>query len=99
MARHYYDLYRLIESGIAARAARDMDLFQQVLTHRRVFFSQNWVDYSALAPKTLRLSPLPTQESGWRSDYIAMQSEMFSETPPAFDAVLALIRQFEGRLS
>ncbi|HWW72166.1 MAG TPA: nucleotidyl transferase AbiEii/AbiGii toxin family protein [Duganella sp.] len=96
MARHYYDLYRLIQSGIAAKAVEDIALFKQVLAHRSVFFSQSWVDYQAMAPETLRLSPLPNQEQSWRQDYIAMQEEMFSQAPPDFDTVLDLILQFEA---
>lgn len=51
-----YDLYRLIESGVAERASQNMALFDQVLAHRQVFFSQNWVDYKTLRQGALRLS-------------------------------------------
>ena len=95
MARHYYDLYRLIQSGIAAKAVQDIHLFEQVLKHRSVFFAQSWIDYKAMTPETLRLLPLPNQEQSWRQDYLAMQAEMFTEAPPNFNAVLDLIRQFE----
>lgn len=98
MARHYYDLFRMIEQGVGERAAGDKDLFDQVAAHREVFFPQTWVDYAALKAGTLRLLPLPDQEPGWRSDYAAMQGEMFSTTPPDFDAVLATIRTFSSHL-
>lgn len=98
MARHYYDLYRLIQSGIAAKGVEDVDLFKQVLAHRSVFFAQNWIDYQAMAPDTLRLLPLQNQEQSWRQDYTAMQAEMFTQVPPDFDAVLDVIRQFEGAI-
>jgi hypothetical protein len=92
MARHYYDLYQLIRHGVAARAIADKDLFAQVLNHRRVFFPQNWVDYDTLQPGSLRLLPLPEQQAGWREDYAAMQGEMFSVEPPAFDTLLDTIK-------
>ena len=95
MARHYYDLYRLIQSGIAAKALEDRDLFNNVLAHRSVFFAQSWIDYRAMAPETLRLLPLSDQEQSWRQDYLAMQVEMFTEAPPDFDAVLDFVGQFE----
>jgi hypothetical protein len=95
MARHYYDLYRLIEQGIADKAAADLSLFEKVAEHRQIFFAQSWVDYTTLRPGTLRLLPLPEQEAGWRQDYVAMQNEMFSNAPPAFDTLLAAIRLFE----
>ncbi len=34
MARHYYDLYRLILAGIGDQSARDMDLFHRVAWRR-----------------------------------------------------------------
>jgi hypothetical protein len=95
MARHYYDLYRLIEQGVAARAAADPTLFAQVAAHRQIFFAQSWVDYLSLQPGSLRLTPLPAQEAGWRQDYVAMQGEMFSTTPPSFDELLNAIKKFE----
>jgi len=95
MARHYYDLYRLIEQGIGAKAASDRTLFEKVAAHRQVFFSQTWVDYTTLKPGTLRLLPLPEQEASWNQDYRAMQEEMFSSTPPTFEIVLATIQKFQ----
>ncbi len=99
MARHYYDLYRLIESGVASNAVQDSDLFEQVLAHRRIFFPQSWVDYDSMGRKTLRLSPLPEQEEGWRHDYIAMRNEMFGQISPTFKTVLAVVKIFEGSLA
>ncbi|MFA6312590.1 MAG: nucleotidyl transferase AbiEii/AbiGii toxin family protein [Sterolibacterium sp.] len=40
MARHYYDLYRLIEAGVATNASVDRRLFDEVAGHRQVFFHQ-----------------------------------------------------------
>jgi len=93
MARHYYDLYRLIESGIARKASADLKLFEEVAAHRQVFFYQSWVDYSTLRPGTLRL--MPVHEALWRRDYVAMQSEMFRKAPPEFATILAAVKAFE----
>ena len=48
LARHYYDVWRLIETGVATRAAANLDLFEQVAAHRRVYFRRGWVDYDSL---------------------------------------------------
>ena len=98
MARHYYDLYRLIEHGVGERALKDQNLFEQVAAHRQVFFAHSWVDYSTLRPGSLRILPLPEQEAAWRQDYVDMQSEMFSAVPPSFDVVLASVGKFESDL-
>jgi hypothetical protein len=95
LSRHYYDLWCLIQKGVAAQAANDPALFDRVARHRQVFFKVGWVDYDTLRPGTLRLVPPPEQEGGWRRDYEAMREEMFFDEPPPFDEVLEVIKRFE----
>lgn len=97
MARHYYDLYQMIQQGIAARAVANIDLFQQVAAHREVFFAQSWVDYATLQPGALKL--LPTNVAEWRQDYIAMQREMFRTPPPDFEEIMAVVEGFEREIN
>ena len=96
LSRHYYDLHRLIEHGVAAAALADEGLLERVVAHRREFFAQGWVDYDSMRRGRLRLAPLPDQEPDWRSDYEAMRGDMFFGEPPSFDAVLATVRGFEN---
>lgn len=95
MARHYYDLYRLIDAGIGREAAADRALFEQTRQHRLVFFRQTWVDYETLAQGTLRLLPPSAHDAAWREDYSDMQREMFSTPPPPFDEILRVVGDFE----
>jgi hypothetical protein len=57
LSRHYYDVSRLIERGIADQALADPDLFESVVRHRSIYFRQTWVDYEALTTATLTLLP------------------------------------------
>lgn len=95
MARHYYDLYRLIEAGIASEAMADDALFAHVANHRVVFFRQNWVDYATLVRGQLRLVPTDGQLPEWRSDYRNMQREMFFGEAPGFEIVMEKVRRFQ----
>ena len=95
LSRHYYDLWCLIEKGIAAKAVADLELFDRVARHRKSFFKVGWVNYDSLRKGTLNLLPTPEQMSDWRRDYEAMREGMFFEEPPPFDEVLTVIRQFE----
>jgi len=99
LARHYYDLWCLIQKGVAAQAMADNELFKHCAEHRQVFFKQNWVDYATLRKGSLRLVPLPDQLSEWQRDYEAMREEMFFDTPPNFAAVIEVIRQFEDEFN
>lgn len=95
MARHYYDLWCLIQKGIAAKAAKDKTLFDRVAAHRQVFFRLNWVDYSTVHRGDLRLMPVPGDMQAWRQDYEWMQTAMFLDEPPPFEQILDGVKQFE----
>ena len=99
MARHYYDLYRLIQAGVADEAAMDTELFSRVVSHRQVFFRQNWVDYTTMVPGQLRLIPDEQQMPYWRSDYERMQPEMFFGQAPEFGVIMETVRSFQDRFN
>jgi hypothetical protein len=98
MARHYYDVYRLIERGIASQAIAESGLFEQVAADRKIFFSIGWVDYDSLQPKTLQMLPNEKQAQGWISDYQEMQAEMFNDSPPDFARVIEAVSTFQEGL-
>ena len=95
MARHYYDLYRLIQAGIGYEAAANNELFFRIAEHRKVFFRYTWMDYSTLVPGKLRLIPTDAQLPDWRLDYANMQHEMFYGKVPSFDEIMDVVRRFQ----
>jgi hypothetical protein len=99
LARHYYDVWRLIESGVADEALADEGLFTQVVEHRQVFFAYRWMDYATMRPGSLRLVPLDHQLDAWRQDYAAMRAEMFFGEAPEFDVILKTIADFARRFN
>lgn len=99
LARHYYDLYRLIEVGVADEALADPGLLEQVVEHRRVFFRYSWMDYATMQRGSIRLVPLLDQLDAWRQDYAAMRAERFFAAAPDFDTVLRSIERFARKLN
>lgn len=99
MARHYYDLWCLLEAGTGERALANMDLFNRVAEHREIFFRQSWVDYSTHHPGTFRLVPLPEQVAAWEADFEAMRGPMFFGAVPTFAEILSVVRRFEARFN
>ena len=95
MARHYYDVWRLIEAGVAGKAATDLTLFEQVVAHRKVYFKYGWVNYNTMKRGSIQILPQSVQIETWRRDYSAMQGEMFVGTPPTFDEILASVAVFQ----
>ena len=99
MARHYYDLYRLIQAGIGDQAVQDLDLFHRIAAHRQVFFRYTWVDYSTLNPGQLRLVPAEADRPAWQADYESMRREMFYGDVPTFDEILEVVGDYQTRLN
>jgi predicted nucleotidyltransferase component of viral defense system len=99
MARHYYDLWCLLQAGVGERALADMALFERVAEHREIFFRLTWVDYSTHKPGTFRLVPPADHMANWRTDYQAMQGPMFFGDTPSFDDMMAVVGDFEHRFN
>ncbi|HUA68218.1 MAG TPA: nucleotidyl transferase AbiEii/AbiGii toxin family protein [Candidatus Saccharimonadales bacterium] len=97
--RHPYDLWCLINKGVATQAMADAGLFKRVAAHREIFFRWSWVDYNTLRPGSLRLVPPADQLALWRQDYQTMRSEMFFGDVPKFDEILCVVGEFEKRFN
>ncbi len=95
LARHYYDLWCLIQKGVADRARQDLGLFTRIATHREIYFNWSWMDYATLHKGTLRIVPLDDQMAVWRRDYAAMREEMFFGEVPSFDVIMRAVKDFE----
>ena len=99
MARHYYDLWCMIGAGVGSKAASDLSLFESVVSHRKVFFAQSWVDYDDLKRGTLRLIPRPDQLASWEKDYREMEIFFGGEAPPSWTDLIEVVRRFEDEFN
>jgi len=99
LARHYYDLWSLIEKGVGDQALADPGLFDRVAEHRRVFFPYGWMDYSTYRPGAFRLVPAESETAEWQRDYDAMRGEMFFGEVPSFAEILRVVGDFERRFN
>ena len=99
MARHYYDLYRMIQAGLGDQAYENIDLFQRIVEHRQVFFRYTWHDYSTMAYGQLRLLPVEAELPTWKSDYESMQQEMFYGDVPVSEDILRIVGDFQYKLN
>lgn len=95
LSRHYYDVAQLITSGLAERAARDLELLGRVVEHKKVFFRSGWAHYETAHKGSLRLSPTSDRLKPLEADYDKMQ-EMFFGDRPAFTKVLRVIGEWES---
>ena len=98
LSRHLYDLHCLIGAGVADQAIAHEGLFESVVTHRTIFFKQNWIDYDSLGLANLQLTPSDEALPEWRSDYEKMRLVMFYDDAPKMDHILRTIREFQAKL-
>ena len=98
ISRHYYDLYRLLESDAGKAAAADLDLAIDCARHARMFFNSNDLHLATAEPGSFTLSPNPKMAVDLSRDYTAMAGMIFGEAPP-FNQILERISDFEGQVN
>ena len=94
LSRHWHDLARLDEAGIAAHALADRPLALSVARHKAMFFSENdatgtRIDYEAAVSGDLQLVPAGTARAVLADDYKRMLADgmLLDDTEP-FDALM-----------
>ena len=103
VSRHWHDLARLDEAGIAASALADRALGLSVARHKSMFFSENdargeRIDYRAAVSGGLQLIPTGTALSELADDYARMLADrmLLGEDEP-FDALMEQCAAIEAR--
>jgi hypothetical protein len=98
VSRHYYDLYRLLDSEVGQQALSDSSLCRDCVRHARMFFDRPDFDLATAVPGTLALSPSPAMAEPLRRDYGRMAG-MIMGAVPEFNEVIVRIREFERRVN
>ena len=103
LSRHWHDLARLDDAGIAARALADRALALSVARHKAMFFTENdargeRIDYEGAVSGGLQLLPSGTAHSVLADDYAKMLADgmLIDENEP-FDALMERCAAIEAR--
>ncbi len=97
-SRHYYDLVKLQEAGIGARALQRLDLLAAVAAHKAIFFSDPAAKYDEARPGSLQLLPPPSRHAELREDYTKMREMIFGQ-PPSFEHLLAVLTEIQRQIN
>ena len=103
LSRHWHDLARLDEAGIAASALADRALAHSVARHKSMFFSENdargqRIDYEAAVSGGLQLVPIGAALSELAEDYARMLTDrMLLDEGEPFDALMERCAEIESR--
>lgn len=98
ISRHYYDLHCLLQADMGPTTVADGTLGAECVRHARLFFDRPDFDLASAAAGTFALSPPTEMATALERDYQAMAGMIFGP-PPAFEEVLATIRQIEQAIN
>jgi predicted nucleotidyltransferase component of viral defense system len=93
-SRHYYDMFKLLQSKHKTEAMGDLKLLARVAEHKSVYFRAGWAKYNEAKKGTLKIIPSKRVEAIMRRDYEQMQEMIFGDAPSWTD-ILADLAQFE----
>lgn len=99
MARHYYDVWCLLNAGIGDNAVAAPGLFDSIANHRAIFFRKKKEAQDSLQRGSLVIQPRDDRRTAWQQDYEAMKSAMFFGPTPDFAEILSVISAFESRFN
>ena len=103
MSRHWHDLARLDEAGIAASALTDRELAIAVARHKGVFFEEKdargeRIDYEAAVSGGLQLVPSGAAHAVLADDYARMLADgMLLDVNESFDVLMQRCAVIEAR--
>ena len=103
LSRHWYDLVRLDDSGIAATALADRSLARSVARHKAMFFPEkdaagDRIDYEAAVLGRLQLVPCHSARETLDDEYRAMLSDgMLPDESESFETLIERCADIEAR--
>lgn len=97
-SRHYYDLYKMMQTPVKDNALTDNDLLERVVKFKDKFYRCPWARYDLAKRGTMKLLP-PTFNIGkLRSDYEHMQNMIFGNKP-GFDEIMNAMADLEKTIN
>lgn len=98
VSRHYYDVFRLLQSDAGQAALKDLELGEDCVSHARMFFNRPPFDLASARPPTFALCPEEGMIDDLRQDYQAMSVMIFGDAP-AFDEVVEAAADLQNDLN
>jgi len=94
-ARHYYDVHKLVESGLSRPALEQVDLLSEVVAFKQKFYPIGWANYDSATLEGLVLQPSVHHSDTLKADYEQMQEMLFGDKPN-FDDIIETLRAVEN---
>ncbi|MCL6415515.1 nucleotidyl transferase AbiEii/AbiGii toxin family protein [Aestuariirhabdus sp. Z084] len=90
-ARHYYDVYKLVETDLYSVAMEQPELLAEVVAFKQKFYPSGWANYDGATFEGLVLQPSEDHLDFLKADYQQMQEMLFGDKPSFEDILTALV--------
>ena len=97
-SRHYYDLYKMMQTPVKDNALSNNDLLERVVKFKDKFYRCPWARYDLAKRGTMKLLPPDYNMAKLRSDYEHMQNMLFGNKP-SFDEIMNAMAQLEEEIN
>jgi len=97
-SRHYYDVFKLLETEIATNSLKDLKLLEDVVSFKDRFYPSGWARYDLAEIGTFKLVPNDTRIKSLRDDYAQMQEMIYGDYPD-FDLIIIKLSQLQNKLN
>ncbi|MCH4154759.1 MAG: nucleotidyl transferase AbiEii/AbiGii toxin family protein [Muribaculaceae bacterium] len=94
-SRHIYDLYMMMQRGIAERAIQNNELWITIHHHRSTLTSIQGVDYTPDIRDRIQLVPPIECREKWEKDYEYMSESMIYGNHPTFTELMESMKKLE----
>lgn len=96
-SRHYYDLYKMLQSQTKLEAVADRDLLIRTFQFKHKFYPQGFANYQQGIEGAVKLIPPRFRQEQLGADYEEMKEMIFGDYP-GWDEIIQLLAGFEQEL-
>ena len=97
MTRHFYDLEKLMQTEYAEIALNDVELYKDIVNHRRKFYHVGYVDYNKDLPQSIKIVPSDELMASYEADYNEMRKSFIYGDSLDFAALMERMEKLQGR--
>lgn len=92
MARHLYDIEKIMETSHAADILKDTNLYIEIVKHRKDFYEMDSVDYNKHHPLHIDFCPPESCIKDWENDYNELCKTFIYGNALTFDELIVQIK-------
>lgn len=93
-SRHYYDVYQMIEKGIAKDAPQHLEIMEKVVQFKKRFYPCKWAEYDEVLMGKCQFIPSEETLQAFSKDYDFMK-KMFYRQYPSFTEIIETLGEYE----